>query len=87
MEVYLAMQRTQIHSVVLKDPTCRGAAKPMQSRVCAPQQEKLLQEEACTLQLASSPDTTRESLCMAIKTQHSQKERKKMFLKENDLGL
>ena len=55
------MQRTPVQSLILKDLTCLGAAKPVSqllspfSRASAQQQEKELQWEACTSQLDTSP--------------------------------
>lgn len=68
IKICLPMQGTRVGSLVREDSTCQGATKPratttepecctcwsLDTRVCAPQWEKPLQWEACTLQLESS---------------------------------
>ena len=48
LRIHLAMQGTQVQSLVREDSTCRGAAKPVchMLRACAPQQDKQQQWEA-----------------------------------------
>ena len=68
--ICLPIQGTQVQSLVPEDSTCRGTAKPMchnywahmaqvlkpvPPRVCAPQQERPPQWEACAPRLESSP--------------------------------
>ena len=69
LRIRLPVQGTGVQSLVWEDPTCRGATKPVHHNSWAhtlqllkpmclepvPQQEMLLQGEACAPQLESSP--------------------------------
>ena len=70
LRIHLPMQGTQVQTLVREDPTCRGKTKPVRHNYWArePQQEKH------TATKSGPPlSTTRENLCVAMKTQHSQK--------------
>ena len=67
LRIHLSMQGTQVQSLVWEDPTCCGAAKPVRQNYwsCA------LEPAHHKWRVAPTP-ATRESLCAAIKTRHSQ---------------
>ena len=82
LRICLPMQGTRVWALVREDPTCRGATKPVCHNYwacalepkCHNYWEKPLQWEAHKLQWRVAPlAATRESLCTAMKTEHSQK--------------
>ena len=99
--ICLPMQGTRVWSLVWEDPTCRGATESEDHNYWAHMlqlldpahlgtralQERPLQSEAHTPQLARSPHSPQleKSLHVAMKTQCSQKINKYMFLKVNNL--
>ena len=81
LRICLPMQGTQIWSLVLEDPTCCGATKPVCHNFWRPHAYSPCFATRAATAVRSPCTTTRESLRAATETQHSKRTKKRSKLR------